>query len=174
MSTLDYSDLIDSLRALSAYRNSDTSLGDDAADALEELTAENKRLSAQLAKVNARCDHLGMRLGEIIKERDDALRGWLLVADIRADVGDNNAQTRPELVTALRALTEIAVMQFGRPPAAADSPLPQALEALEPVLEALVDRCNHDCMLANDDAVIAAEAALERLYKARKLIAKAT
>jgi hypothetical protein len=40
-------------------------------------------------------------------------------------------------------------------------------DELESVLEALVNRCNNDAGLTNDDAVIAAEAALERLYKSR-------
>jgi hypothetical protein len=38
---------------------------------------------------------------------------------------------------------------------------------LESALEALVNRCNNDAGMTNDDAVIAAEAALERLYKSR-------
>jgi hypothetical protein len=38
---------------------------------------------------------------------------------------------------------------------------------LESALETLVNRCNNDAGLTNDDAVIAAEAALERLYKSR-------
>jgi hypothetical protein len=40
-------------------------------------------------------------------------------------------------------------------------------DELESALEALVNRCNNDAGLTNDAAVIAAEAALERLYKAR-------
>lgn len=81
-----------------------STIANEAADALNELAAEVERLSAQLAKVNARCDHLGMRLGEIIKERDDALRGWLLVADIRAAVGDNGTRMQPELIAYLREM----------------------------------------------------------------------
>ncbi len=38
---------------------------------------------------------------------------------------------------------------------------------LESALESLVDRCNNDASLSQDDAVIHAEATLERLYKAR-------
>jgi hypothetical protein len=40
-------------------------------------------------------------------------------------------------------------------------------DALELVLEALVNRCNTEFVLAADEAVITAEAALERLYKRR-------
>jgi hypothetical protein len=40
-------------------------------------------------------------------------------------------------------------------------------DEIESALEALVNRCNNDAGLTNDGAVIAAEAALERLYKAR-------
>jgi len=42
-------------------------------------------------------------------------------------------------------------------------------EKLEPALEALVDLCNHSSMGTYDE-VIAAEAALERLYLARKAL----
>ncbi len=40
-------------------------------------------------------------------------------------------------------------------------------DELESALEALVNRCNNDAGMTNDNAVIAAEAALERLYKSR-------
>jgi hypothetical protein len=40
-------------------------------------------------------------------------------------------------------------------------------DEIESALEALVNRCNNDAGLTNDEAVIAAEATLERLYKAR-------
>lgn len=43
----------------------------------------------------------------------------------------------------------------------------ERLTELEAALEALVNRCNADFLLAADGAVIAAEAALERLYRAR-------
>jgi hypothetical protein len=43
----------------------------------------------------------------------------------------------------------------------------QMTDEIESALEALVNRCNNDAGLTNDGAVIAAEAALERLYKAR-------
>jgi hypothetical protein len=46
------------------------------------------------------------------------------------------------------------------------------VEALEAALETLVNRCNHDFALAADPAVIAAEAALERLYRARAALTK--
>ena len=48
------------------------------------------------------------------------------------------------------------------------------LSALESALEALVNRCNHDLVLSNDDAVISAEATLERLYRARVAAPKDT
>jgi hypothetical protein len=41
------------------------------------------------------------------------------------------------------------------------------VERLEQALENLVNRCNTEFVLAADPAVIAAEAALERLYRAR-------
>lgn len=51
----------------------------------------------------------------------------------------------------------------------------ESLEALELSLERLVERCNTDMSLCNDDAVIAAEATLERIYRARAaIIIKAT
>lgn len=40
-------------------------------------------------------------------------------------------------------------------------------DGLESALEALVNRCNNDAGMTNDPEVIAAEAALERLYKSR-------
>jgi hypothetical protein len=43
----------------------------------------------------------------------------------------------------------------------------QMTDEIESALEALVNRCNNDAGLTNDEAVIAAEAALEQLYKAR-------
>ena len=43
----------------------------------------------------------------------------------------------------------------------------QMSDELESALEALVNRCNNDADLTNDDAVISAEAALERLYRSR-------
>lgn len=79
----NHADLIARLRCMPRYAHDDKSIGDEAAEALEQLAAEDKRLSAQLANVNARCDHLGMRLGEVIKERD-ALR---LVAGRVAVIG---------------------------------------------------------------------------------------
>lgn len=42
----------------------------DAAETIEHASAEIERLQAELALVNARCDHLGMRLGEVIQDRD--------------------------------------------------------------------------------------------------------
>ena len=42
------------------------------------------------------------------------------------------------------------------------------IEALEPALEAIVDLCNNSDSLSNEPAVIAAEAALERVYQSRK------
>lgn len=51
----------------------------------------------------------------------------------------------------------------------------ESLGALELSLERLVERCNADMSLCNDDAVIAAEATLERIYRARAaIIIKAT
>lgn len=37
------------------------------------LRAENERLSKVVSNVNRRCDHLGIRLGEVIAERDALL-----------------------------------------------------------------------------------------------------
>jgi hypothetical protein len=48
-----------------------------------------------------------------------------------------------------------------------------ALEALELPLEALVNLCNNSADYSTRDEVIAAEAALERLYKARKSVSEA-
>lgn len=49
-----------------------------------------------------------------------------------------------------------------------DSPSGEPMtDELEAALAALVNRCNNDAGLTNDDAVIAAEAVLERLYKSR-------
>lgn len=36
-----------------------------------DLAAEIARQTEVIRRVNARCDHLGIRLGEVIKERDD-------------------------------------------------------------------------------------------------------
>jgi len=44
-----------------------------------------------------------------------------------------------------------------------------ALADLEAKLEALVNRCNNDLELTNDETVIAAEAALQRVYKSRQI-----
>jgi hypothetical protein len=41
---------------------------------LEEALAEIERQRAVIVRLNARCDHLGMRLGEVIRERDAALQ----------------------------------------------------------------------------------------------------
>ena len=49
----------------------------------------------------------------------------------------------------------------------------QALEALEWPLERLVNLCNNSASCSNTEEVIEAEAALERLYKARQAIAEA-
>jgi hypothetical protein len=46
------------------------------------------------------------------------------------------------------------------------------LSAIESALEALVNLCNNDLTLSSDDAVIAAEAALERLYRGRAVAPK--
>ena len=43
----------------------------------------------------------------------------------------------------------------------------ERMSEVEAALETLVNRCNTDFVLATDDAVIAAEAALERLHKYR-------
>ena len=43
-----------------------------------------------------------------------------------------------------------------------------AINALEPALEALVDLCNKSAAMSNECAVITAEAALERVYRSRK------
>lgn len=43
----------------------------------------------------------------------------------------------------------------------------EAIKPLEWALQTLVERCNNDAGLTNDDAVVSAEAALERLYKSR-------
>jgi hypothetical protein len=39
----------------------------------DALKADAERLSDVVSKVNARCDHLGIRLGEVIDERDALL-----------------------------------------------------------------------------------------------------
>ena len=52
-------------------------------------------------------------------------------------------------------------------------PLTELHEQLEAATEALVNRCNSEFVLASDPAVIAAEAALERLHKVRAARGKA-
>jgi len=47
-------------------------------------------------------------------------------------------------------------------------PLSEHYEALEPALENLVNVCNNSVFMSTTDEVISAEAALERLHKARK------
>jgi hypothetical protein len=47
------SDLIEQLRALSAYEHDDASIGEEAAAEIERLTAENKRLTNIIAIVTA-------------------------------------------------------------------------------------------------------------------------
>lgn len=49
---------------------------DAAADKLRQQASEIDRQRDVIGKVNARCDHLGMRLGEVIRERDAALNLW--------------------------------------------------------------------------------------------------
>ena len=48
-------------------------LCEEAADEIERLRAEIERLHGVVRHVNSRCDHLGMRLGEVIRERDALL-----------------------------------------------------------------------------------------------------
>lgn len=45
----------------------------EAVTAIEALQAETERQKGVIASVSGRCDHLGMRLGEVLRERD-ALR----------------------------------------------------------------------------------------------------
>ena len=45
----------------------------EAADEIERLRAEEQRLCSVVASVNSKCDHLGMRLGEVIRERNKLL-----------------------------------------------------------------------------------------------------
>ena len=54
-------------------------------------------------------------------------------------------------------------------PAAPAVPEDKSLE-LESALEQLVNRCNNDAVLSNDESVIHAEAVLESLYKSRALL----
>lgn len=44
------------------------------ADSREQLLAEIERQRAVITKVNAYADHLGIRLGEVIRERDALAR----------------------------------------------------------------------------------------------------
>ena len=71
--------LIHRLRALSRHEHSDTTIGDEAADEIERLQAEGDRQQTVIRSVNGRCDHLGIRLGELIRERD-ALRDAIAAA----------------------------------------------------------------------------------------------
>ena len=52
------------------------SLADSAADKLRQQAAEIERLQQVVSRVNSRSDHLGIRLGEVIRERDAALNLW--------------------------------------------------------------------------------------------------
>lgn len=60
----------------------------DDTQALATAAAEIERQRAVIRKVNARCDHLGMRLGEVIRERD-ALRAS--IAKLEEPVEDEAA-----------------------------------------------------------------------------------
>lgn len=51
------------------------------ADTLREAAKEMERLRGVVASVNSRCDHLGMRLGEVMRERDRLRELLRLVAD---------------------------------------------------------------------------------------------
>lgn len=81
-------------------------------------------------------DRIWLVYGEL--ERDDTHAAicrdgevtWCADKQYSSDVEYVRADIAADLVTALRALTEIAVMQFGRPPAGADGPVPQALAAI--------------------------------------------
>lgn len=55
-----------------------------AAAEIERLHVENERLRGVVGSANSRCDHLGMRLGEVIRERD-ALRTELGELDALRD-----------------------------------------------------------------------------------------
>jgi hypothetical protein len=57
---------------------------------LEGLRKEAERQSTVIAKVNARCDHLGIRLGEVMRERDELLA---LVAAERERVPERDETT---------------------------------------------------------------------------------
>ena len=52
------------------------SLADSAADKLRQQAAEIERLQQVVSRINAGCDHLGIRLGEVMRERDAALNLW--------------------------------------------------------------------------------------------------
>ena len=85
------SDLISRLRALSRYAHDDKSIGDEAADAIEQLQADVERLRANEAS---------------------ALR---LVADIRAAIGDDGKRMQPELIEYLRRMSaDVALYQHLR------------------------------------------------------------
>ena len=45
----------------------------------DALRAELERLSDVVSKVNARCDYLGIRLGDVMRERDALLKAAKLV-----------------------------------------------------------------------------------------------
>lgn len=81
MSARDYSDLLARLAGLTRYEHSDITIGDEAADAIEQLQADVERLRANEAS---------------------ALR---LVADIRAAVGDDGKRMQPELIEYLRRMS---------------------------------------------------------------------
>jgi len=74
--------------------------------AIAALEAENQRLREVVSKVNDRCDHLGMSLGEIKSERD-ALRAEC--AELRKERDAPGATIAPEHIDALNAMSEQAV-----------------------------------------------------------------
>ena len=55
---------------------------------------------------------------------------WCEDKQYPSDVEYVRADIAADLLAALRAITEIALMQFGEPPADGDGPLPQALAAI--------------------------------------------
>jgi len=133
---------------------------DIAADALEELTAENKRLSVQLTKVNARCDHLGIRLGEVIRERDEMRTDTdLTTGSLAAALGWPGGISEPilDLPTLLRMVAELRIAAVG---IRSRDTQPDRIEYLrERHAQAMRDAARYRFVRTADKVAISAEAA---------------
>lgn len=109
---------------------------------LRRLDAENDQLRAELARIHSvgSCGTVDSWLSL----SDDQKREWFATTLHR---DSEQCKTIRALEAELEAVRR-------------DADLEQALEAL-------VNRCNNDACMSSTDEVIAAEAALERLYKSR-------